>query len=531
MKVMLALLVSLLISLLPLVSVAYGYEFSAHAPEADSVRLVLNPGASHDDIVAIDVVAQDVPPAYAAAFDVDFDSGILEWAGGSETNNPDGFSKGDFFGSGSVMIGHEILVGGDTNYDKVIVGVVGDFFSPDSGSGTIVTLNFRLVGTGQSQVDFSASNLIKEDGSFTPTSWYGGTFEATSLEPYGGPTDDPPLVQLILPSDNSMLNRTDVTLACSASDDLGLASISLYTDVTGVLSLFETRNAVGSAWSEEFLIQGVSDGTYMWNCMATDSAMQQSWGESSMHFSVQLPADITPPLRSNPGPQGDVASGEINITLATNEPAVCRYSVSPGMRYSDIPFDFVVTGQTTHLLNVTLWDNATYFYHVRCKDASGNENVDDFTIEFTVHGHSGDSDPPGVLIFSASNDVEPGTQYSLISMVTEEVAECRWSESQGTQYASMERFDQTYSSNHTHTVIGLSDGLSKMLYVRCADESGNINDETSVEIYVCRDADSDCSRSIDLPEVNSYIQRWYVDRRDVSMGQLIDTIVSWTSGG
>jgi hypothetical protein len=97
--------------------------------------------------------------------------------------------------------------------------------------------------------------------------------------------------------------------------------------------------------------------------------------------------DVTPPVRSNGQPTGSLPSGTTQATLSlnTDENATCRYATTAGVAYASMPNTFGVTGGTAHSTTVTgLSNGGNYSYYVRCQDASGNANPDDYPITFTV---------------------------------------------------------------------------------------------------------------------------------------------------
>jgi Tol biopolymer transport system component len=97
--------------------------------------------------------------------------------------------------------------------------------------------------------------------------------------------------------------------------------------------------------------------------------------------------DTTPPLRTNGRPSGTLPAGttETTLSLATNETATCRYSTTPGVAYGAMTASFGTTGGTAHRTLVGgLRDGQSYRIYVRCQDAAGNANADDFTIAFSV---------------------------------------------------------------------------------------------------------------------------------------------------
>ncbi len=102
---------------------------------------------------------------------------------------------------------------------------------------------------------------------------------------------------------------------------------------------------------------------------------------------VQAVASEEPPYRFAGSPSDVVAGGttELQMSLATNESGVCRWSLEPGSSYSEMEETFAVTNGRTH--STTLWDleaGEENNYFVRCLDALGHANTDDFLISFTV---------------------------------------------------------------------------------------------------------------------------------------------------
>ena len=102
-------------------------------------------------------------------------------------------------------------------------------------------------------------------------------------------------------------------------------------------------------------------------------------------------ADISPPFCSLPSPTGTLALGttQTYINLTTDETANCRYSLTAGTDYVSMPNTFANTDSTSHSeLKTGLVDGQTYNFYVRCNDTSGNYNVDDFLISFSVESSS-----------------------------------------------------------------------------------------------------------------------------------------------
>ena len=130
---------------------------------------------------------------------------------------------------------------------------------------------------------------------------------------------------------------------------------------------------------------------------------QSTSGVAVVSLTVNPPADTTPPVRSNGQPSGTLPVGTVQATLSltTSEAAACRYATTAGVVYPSMPGTFSTTGGTTHSTQVTgLANGGSYAYQVRCQDAAGNQNVDDFGIAFSVAAPPPDTTAPAVTMTS-----------------------------------------------------------------------------------------------------------------------------------
>ncbi len=198
----------------------------------------------------------------------------------------------------------------------------------------------------------------------------------------------------------------------------------------------------------------------------------------------------SPPMRFNLYPTGTLpaGTGEVEISVSTNEPGYCRYSkqseeydrMSYRMDYND--------DKTLHTETVRgLQDNRLYKYYVRCRDMDGNRNQEDALIEFSVGGVAPEQedeekyDPPYRYdpIPAEDQELPYYVKTTTIGLKTDEEANCRYSVDSGFSYEGMYKyFDQTWSTEHTVSVGGFSEGKEYKYYVRCIDREGykNTND-------------------------------------------------------
>lgn len=111
----------------------------------------------------------------------------------------------------------------------------------------------------------------------------------------------------------------------------------------------------------------------------------------SVNNRVSIPGidttEVIPPFRFNPTPTSTVGGTTLNveISLETDELAVCRFSRTPGVSYSAMQNTFSNTGIIFHSNVVAVTANSVQTFYVRCIDDEGNFNIDDFVIQFTVN--------------------------------------------------------------------------------------------------------------------------------------------------
>jgi hypothetical protein len=100
-------------------------------------------------------------------------------------------------------------------------------------------------------------------------------------------------------------------------------------------------------------------------------------------------ADTTeeiPPLRFNGTPTSTVGGTtlSVEISLETDEFAICRFSATSSVAYNAMTNVFSNTGLIFHSTVVPVTPNSLQTFYVRCIDDEGNFNIDDFLIQFSV---------------------------------------------------------------------------------------------------------------------------------------------------
>lgn len=92
-----------------------------------------------------------------------------------------------------------------------------------------------------------------------------------------------------------------------------------------------------------------------------------------------------PPFRFNPQPTTvGGTTPNVEFSLETDEFAVCKYSVTPGVEFADMTNSFRNAWTVFHSQVVSVVPEQEYTFYVRCIDDEDNFNIDDFEIQFFV---------------------------------------------------------------------------------------------------------------------------------------------------
>lgn len=97
--------------------------------------------------------------------------------------------------------------------------------------------------------------------------------------------------------------------------------------------------------------------------------------------------ETVPPFRFNPSPTTTIGGTtlSVEISLETDELAVCKFDYAAGTNYYSMPHTFSNTGMIFHSQVVAVVRNSLNTIYVRCIDDEGNYNIDDFLIQFYVN--------------------------------------------------------------------------------------------------------------------------------------------------
>ena len=198
--------------------------------------------------------------------------------------------------------------------------------------------------------------------------------------------------------------NTDQNATCRFATSAGIP-------YTSMPYLFATTGGT----SHSTVVTGLTNGAiYSFFVRCKDSHGNTNLDDFPIAFSVAKPGDTTPPMRSNGQPTGVLAEGttQTNLTLATDENATCRYATVAGTAYASMVNTFSATGGMAHSTAISgLANGGNYSYYVRCQDASGNTNSDDFAITFSVGVGAAGSDPASSSFVGVESPLSEGGMW------------------------------------------------------------------------------------------------------------------------
>jgi len=197
----------------------------------------------------------------------------------------------------------------------------------------------------------------------------------------------------------------------------------------------------------------------------------------------------------------------LTFGITTNEAAQCKIDLDHKKTFDEMQFFFGNTNlylynhtqqfslPSPDSLNTELPElkaDGKYDFFVRCRDANGNENVDEYAVQLCVDP-SPDTTAPVIVDTSIPSDsyVKFGAQTSPLSVYVNEPATCKWS-TQDKEYSVMEntmscatsltqinaRELYTCSTNLT----GIVDMQENKFYIRCKDQPSKPEEERNVNV-------------------------------------------------
>ncbi len=189
---------------------------------------------------------------------------------------------------------------------------------------------------------------------------------------------------------------------------------------------------------------------------------------------------------------------DLQFGILTNEPAQCKVDYNRSLNFDSMQYYF---GESNYYeynhtqrmrlpapdsedtdLSPLLQNDGTFAMFVRCRDANGNVNEDEYSINFCVS--AGPDTTPPIIEGTSLEDGSPvrfGADTVPIEVYTNEPATCKWSINDK-DYAEMEnalrcaenaaQINADLQYTCAGNLTGIQNNVNKEFYFRCVDQPG-----------------------------------------------------------
>jgi len=188
----------------------------------------------------------------------------------------------------------------------------------------VTALNDTVYARGLNYNNYTFGDLIN----VTVDCWDGADRSSSIMDSTTVAENEPPVPSIISPANNNLSAQSVNYFNCSATDNINLSTIQLYSNFTGTWGLNKTNVTTGLANSITFPVN-ISDGLYKWTCKANDTSNNINWANENRSIEVDTHApnfNISYPLTNDLWFSS--ASININITYGYDRNlANCNYSM------------------------------------------------------------------------------------------------------------------------------------------------------------------------------------------------------------
>jgi len=201
----------------------------------------------------------------------------------------------------------------------------------------------------------------------------------------------PSKIELIIPQNAYNVSNSSIIFNISANND-NLKNISIFTNLSGVWKINQTRSKSGTSNSSNFTITNIKDGTYLWGGRVCDVA-----GNCNVSVNRTFTVDTVAPNVSLVYPVNSsefaIPSGQVNFTfnvsdnvIGVNNCSLWLSAVNNTVLVKNIS-DTSISENVNQSFNVTGMGGGNYRWLVECKDVVNNgknSTIGNFSMTITV---------------------------------------------------------------------------------------------------------------------------------------------------
>ncbi len=206
----------------------------------------------------------------------------------------------------------------------------------------------------------------------------------------------------VMNSENATLSNVVATL--NFSNGSGLRFVTSKDVSLGSIAPL-SNSSTNPQWTLE--CTGTSSGNRIASVTYTNSGENVGavTGEPTTTITLhpQTQADTTPPVITKHSPLTTVTESSTKVTVTTNEAGECKYSTTANTAFDTMTSLFTKVDATNFEVLMSGFVEGKKSLFVRCKDAFGNINSEDYKIEFMV-----DFKPTAKITLSDPSPIKPG---------------------------------------------------------------------------------------------------------------------------
>jgi hypothetical protein len=204
----------------------------------------------------------------------------------------------------------------------------------------------------------------------------------------------PPVVTLNTPANNLYTSNSSIVFNCSATDNRNLTDLALYGNFDGIFSENESVS-IGLKNGSISLNRTLSEGIYLWNCLATDSDANSRFASNNRTLTIdQTIPTIT---LSTPTDGESIPSRTLtfNFTVTDNldTSMFCNLTVDSIIRGSE----FTANNNSLVSRTVTNLTAGDHYWNVTCRDHANNYNTSETRLVTVL------STPPTIALQTIDN--------------------------------------------------------------------------------------------------------------------------------
>jgi hypothetical protein len=283
------------------------------------------------------------------------------------------------------------------------------------------------------------------------------------------PDTTPPVVSITSPASGATISGT-VTIQASASDNIGVSSVSFYVD--GALKCTVSAAPFACSWNTS----ASSNGGHSASATARDAAGNTARSSVTV-FVNNVVSDTTPPVVSITSPTGSLVSGTVSIQ-ATASDNVGVASVTFFIDGVQVAID--AAAPYAYSWNTAAATNASHTLAATALDAAGNSSTASMVVTVNNGSPSGDLTPPTVAIITPFNGTTVSGNVNITVNASDNVKLARVElyidgllvNSSTAAFTYRWNLNGGKVSNGAHT-----------LQAKAYDASGNINTSAPVVVY------------------------------------------------